>query len=115
MSGFQHHEQLSGAAFLGSAQTTSEWALLDLGAFPGLVPGAGVVVGELYEVDEARLAKLDHLEGVPHFYRRGDVDLDDGRRVLAYILQPSAYPEDAIFIPGGSWRRGGQCSAIVGP
>jgi gamma-glutamylcyclotransferase (GGCT)/AIG2-like uncharacterized protein YtfP len=41
---------------------TVEGVLHDFGAYPGFVTGAGRVVVELYEVDDAQLARLDDIE-----------------------------------------------------
>lgn len=41
---------------------TVEGVLHDFGAYPGFVTGTGRVVVELYEVDEAQLARLDDIE-----------------------------------------------------
>lgn len=37
--------------------------LLHLGGFPGIVPGSGKVIGEVYSIDEDLLARLDRIEG----------------------------------------------------
>ncbi len=53
------------AAMAGAVRRGSVWIearLFDLGAYPGIVPGAGRVAGELYEVDEALLSRLDVVE-----------------------------------------------------
>lgn len=43
---------------------TVDGVLLDLGGYPGLVPGDGSVFVEIYEVDDAVLAILDEFEDV---------------------------------------------------
>jgi gamma-glutamylcyclotransferase (GGCT)/AIG2-like uncharacterized protein YtfP len=104
MSGFQYHGILSGAPLLGAYQTRPQWALLDLGRFPGAVPGHQALEGELYRVDAALLGRLDALEGCPEFYRRMLVDLQGGGDAFMYTLQPSAVPDGAVNIPSASWR-----------
>ena len=84
--------------------------LVDLGAYPGLVPGAGTVVGELLEVTTAEaLATLDAYEGwdpaAPHesLFRREQIELVDpaGRRAWAYLYNRD--PATARPIDGGDW------------
>lgn len=49
--------------------------LLDLGGFPGLLPGNGKVLVEVYEVSDEVLANLDALEGVEYgLYSREAID-----------------------------------------
>src|SRR5690606_19616506 len=85
--GEANHRLLERATFLREARTIPAFSLRDLGAFPGLFAGGHTpVVGEVYEVDAATLARLDRLEGHPSFYRREPIALDDGERVEAYLL-----------------------------
>ena len=104
MQGFQHHDVLEGAVALGPRSTTDSWSLIDLGRFPGVVPGHQSVVGELYRIGEPLLMRLDQLEGCPTFYRRERVTLEQGEQAFIYILQPDAVPARAPTIPSGSWR-----------
>lgn len=41
--------------------------------FPYAIKGAGIALGEVYEVDDDTLERLDRLEGVPHHYQRDEV------------------------------------------
>lgn len=65
--GGSNHRQLRGQTFLGEARTGPGVTLYSLGDFPGMVRDpydtAGVT-GELWEVDEPCLARLDEFEGV---------------------------------------------------
>jgi len=65
---------------------TAKGILVDLGSFPAMVAGDGIIRGVLLEVDPGALAITDRLEGVPHFYRRVQtiVTLDDGNIVKAW-------------------------------
>ena len=105
MSGFQHHDVLGTSALQGTGRTQASWALLDLGRFPGVVPGAQSVEGEVYRVHSAVVEQLDVLEGCPEFYRRERVVLLGGQEVFMYVLQPTAVPEGATSIPSASWRQ----------
>ncbi|MBY0231766.1 MAG: gamma-glutamylcyclotransferase [Gemmataceae bacterium] len=78
------HRALEGQPFLGEARTLPRHALLDLGAYPGLVPGEDSVHGELYDVDALRRPLLDELEGAPRLFALAPVELDDGRAAWAY-------------------------------
>jgi gamma-glutamylaminecyclotransferase len=77
--GGPYHQWLSGQRFLGPARTRPHYRLYDCGTFPGLVrdQDAGVAVeGELWEVDEAVMERLDRLEEVPDLFVRGEIELD---------------------------------------
>lgn len=104
LAGEANHWLLARARFVGEARTEPAFALYDLGAFPGLVPGGThAVVGEVYEVDGPTLAALDQLEGHPHFYTRSPVTLEDGTVVETYLLAPEQVAGRPI-IASGSWR-----------
>lgn len=97
-----------GAEFKEAAVTDDGFLLLDLGFFPGMVRGEGEahvlprVFGEVYEVDDATLARLDRLEGHPTMYRREKIKLHDGSEVEAYLYQPRAGREYPV-IASGDW------------
>jgi gamma-glutamylcyclotransferase (GGCT)/AIG2-like uncharacterized protein YtfP len=60
MPGLRLEAQMQGARFMGHAQVPGR--LVDLGRYPGLVLDDGVFSGEVYEVDDAHLARLDVVE-----------------------------------------------------
>ena len=91
---------LDGQRFIGEA-TVEGFRLVDCGAYPGLVPGEGVVRGEAYDVDSAIWPTLDAVEGVDvGLYRRQIVRLCDGSEAQTYV-----YRGDAAGLPdlGGVW------------
>jgi gamma-glutamylcyclotransferase (GGCT)/AIG2-like uncharacterized protein YtfP len=66
MPGLRLEAEMHGARFVGSAQVPG--CLVDVGRYPGLLldlpTGDGAVTGEVYEVDDVQLARLDGVEGV---------------------------------------------------
>jgi gamma-glutamylcyclotransferase (GGCT)/AIG2-like uncharacterized protein YtfP len=111
MPGLRLEAQMQGARFLGHAQVPGR--LVDVGRYPGLLLGDGVVSGEVYEVDDAHLARLDGVEDmVPgdraaSQYRREQVTVLSGplqgQRVQTYVYNR---PVDGCTpIPHGDYRR----------
>ena len=89
-----------------SAQTgTIQGILVDLGAFPALVPGDGIVRGVALDMDAEALRISDHIEGY-HADRRHrlyvreevQVNLHDGTAALAWTYF-FANPEDIADRP----------------
>ncbi len=105
MSGLSAADMLANVACLGPARTASSFALVTLNGYPGLVPGASSIHGELYRVPKHLWPRLDGYEGAPRLYRRVPIELADGGRALAYLLTEdyaaAAEPTDAV-----DWRRG---------
>jgi gamma-glutamylcyclotransferase (GGCT)/AIG2-like uncharacterized protein YtfP len=84
---------------------TIEGVLVNLGAYPALIPGKGFVRGALLEVDEAALAITDKIEdtfpeGRDCLYVRkeADVRLHDGATTRALVYE-FAMPEQIINRP----------------
>ncbi len=102
---------MHGARFLGAAQVPGR--LVDVGRYPGLLHGEGVVTGEVYEVDDAHLARLDVVEDmVPgnraaSQYWREVVTVCggplQGQQVQTYVYNASV--DDCTPIPHGDYRR----------
>jgi len=98
-----NHYLMQGAEFLGEARTTPHWKMVSLGPFPGVIPGSGSIVGELFKVDPPAMARLDRLEGAPRFYHRKSVTLTDGRSAIMYVLTHAGRYADHEPITSGDW------------
>lgn len=95
--GERNHARLAGARHLGPATTRdAAFAMAEYASVsrPGrLAPdvrpgGACRIAGEIYEVDEERLAALDRFERVGVDYHRTVIALGDGTVAQAYLGAP---------------------------
>ena len=104
MRGYALHRLLArGATFLGEARVRGR--LLDLGAYPGLVDGAGTVRGELYRLDDPELlAAIDREEGYNFQRHRATVTLATGGRRRAWLYRYRGPRARATPIPDGDYR-----------
>lgn len=106
-----NHYRLTGAEFIGPAETRGRHRLFVSG-LPFLVegtrenPGKHRVKGELYHVDADTMAGLDRLEGHPHFYERrlvrvtpGGAGHNDGATVVAWVYFHPWAPHFAGLTP----------------
>lgn len=85
--GFGNHRAMANARPLGVGRTTARYDLR-VDDLPFVMPGAtSRVRGELYEIDEAHLARLDAFEGHPKWYRREQVgvEMENGATMLAWM------------------------------
>lgn len=83
MNGFSNHFYLNNARFVGKGFTSKKYHMT-----ASMIPfvssressNSNYIFGEVYEVDEVDLRKVDQLEGHPHWYERKEIDvrLDDG-------------------------------------
>ncbi len=83
------HHVLADAIAVGAARTRSEWRIVPVGPYPGMVPGTESVVGELYLVSTEVLHAVDALEEHPALYRRSVVLLEDGTPCEGYVYGSS--------------------------
>src|SRR4051812_24382536 len=77
-----------GTKFIADAEVSG--GLYDLGAYPGLLlnESDSPVVGEVYEVDDGTLDKLDAFEAPSHYVRkRVEISLG-GERKLCWVYEP---------------------------
>lgn len=82
-------EIFPGSKFVGEAKVSGR--LYDLGAYPGLVSDASgsPVAGEVYEVDDETLSKLDEIEASSYYVRkRVEVSVVDDR-VTCWVYEPN--------------------------
>jgi gamma-glutamylcyclotransferase (GGCT)/AIG2-like uncharacterized protein YtfP len=98
-------EIFPGAKFVGDAFVSGR--LYDLGDFPGLLldeSGARRVVGEVYEVDDETLNKLDAIEA-PSSYWRKQVEVSVGdKRTTCWVYAPDPKLYDfRVLIESGDW------------
>ena len=102
--GDYNHIFLENSKFIKTVRTKPEWIFYDLGGFPAAVEGGDIsILGELYEVDEYTLSKLDMLESHPEFYVRRKIILEDNEEVYAYIMR-AAQCRGCTQIKSGDWN-----------
>jgi gamma-glutamylcyclotransferase (GGCT)/AIG2-like uncharacterized protein YtfP len=91
--------------FLGYAKAKG-FLLYNIGAFPGMIEGGGEVVGEVYEIHESLLEKLDLVEGVPDLFCREliEVTLENGQTISAYAYIYNRKIDNKLLIPSGDWK-----------
>jgi gamma-glutamylcyclotransferase (GGCT)/AIG2-like uncharacterized protein YtfP len=95
-----------GSKFMGDAKVSG--SLFDLGAYPGLqLDGSNsLVIGEVYEVDDELLTRMDEFEASSQ-YRRKRVEVSLGTEKKAcWIYVPEENPElyaQRRLITSGDW------------
>jgi gamma-glutamylcyclotransferase (GGCT)/AIG2-like uncharacterized protein YtfP len=101
---------LNKSRFVGSAITaTPEYTLVNMGSYPGVVSGGKTtIIGEVFEVDDNVLSRLDKLEGHPNWYKRHpiSVKLESGEIVHAemYMQDGEKFKYDLHqVITSGEW------------
>ena len=101
--GYWNHRLLENSKFLGEARTKEKYSLYADGIpYVVKIPRTHIK-GEVYEVDEETLRRLDQLEEHPDVYYREEIEvLLNGKPIKAWIyFYP--YPEGE-FIPSGDYK-----------
>ena len=82
-----NHGLLTDAKFIGRAKTAdSNYFMCHNGSYPYVCNGDSRVVGELFEIDDNQLKRMDYLEGVPTHYERFEREfLCNGKKETAYV------------------------------
>jgi gamma-glutamylcyclotransferase (GGCT)/AIG2-like uncharacterized protein YtfP len=102
--GIHNHRLLTHAKFIGYAITDQGYRLV-AGGFPIVLEGGNFAVkGEVYEVDDATLERLDQLEG---YRAEGDPsNLYDRRSIVVRVWNGAALENQRASIYIGNNRRG---------
>jgi gamma-glutamylcyclotransferase (GGCT)/AIG2-like uncharacterized protein YtfP len=104
MKGELHQAELADAVFVGPARTLPEHDLVQIDYYPAMISDGRLRVhGEVYEVDDTQLEKLDAFEDVPNDFVRERISLDDGTEAWTYLM-PRHRLSDAEPIPSGYFR-----------
>ena len=98
--GQHNHHFLQQSKKLGDWVTPAQFALYDLGRYPGMIFGKKKVVGEVYIVNDDVLASLDRLEDVPIEYRREQIETIFG---LAWVYLYQFDLSEQREILSGDW------------
>jgi gamma-glutamylcyclotransferase (GGCT)/AIG2-like uncharacterized protein YtfP len=105
-SGFWNHYLLKGREFIGAAATSPTYKMIDNG-FPVIMPDpeGKPLAGEIYNVDDETLARLDQLEREGSSYDRKLIDvvlsLAGGERLPIKAFRPEFLSADRLRNDGG--------------
>ena len=98
--GHGNNELLKGSEFVGEHVTKPIYTMKNLGGFPGvLLDGNTSIIGEVYRVTSPTMARLDRLEGYPHFYNRTKILTDHGEAWM-YYLDANKYASHSDILSG---------------
>ena len=105
MRGERAHGFLSGAEFVGEYMLP-DYAIYDLGRYPGVKPKRGAIVyGEVYKVGADMIKSMDEYEEEGSlYYRRELTVMNEASKVSAFVY---VYEREApdTEIESGSWKK----------
>jgi gamma-glutamylcyclotransferase (GGCT)/AIG2-like uncharacterized protein YtfP len=96
-----NHHLLEHSEYLGLYETEPNYALFNVGSYPGVTEGNSRVIGEVYRIDGTVLEQLDLLEDVPIEYVRETIDTPYGNAWI-YIYSDASQLDEAIT--SGNWH-----------
>lgn len=102
--GERNHHILQHAIYHGCAHTASNYLLVELGSYPGMIENfyqGQSIQGELFEIPCALLNELDKIEDAPNLFNLEPIALANGTKAHAYIYKKSTY--DAKILSKGIW------------
>ena len=102
MKGESNHLWLDSVELLGQDEVQNA-QMFDLGAYPMMLSGKGIVRGELYHVPLKTVLLLDELEGHPNYFHREFLMLKSGTEALVYLGKKESILEYPL-ISSGQWR-----------
>lgn len=107
--GDPNHFRLQSSEFVCSTKTADKYVMLDLGKFPGVIkpestPGltANHIQGEVYNITEKTLGKLDAYEG--EWYFREEIQLENEKAAWMYFLK-EVPPMNYKIVTDGNWKK----------
>lgn len=106
--GFGNHRLLENSKLLNEA-VYFNGTMASLGGFPCVSQhGNTKIKGEMYEVDDETLARLDQLEQHPRWYERKKIRTSGGEAWVYFIDDESYYGDGARLVKSGDWQTGWQ-------
>lgn len=102
----QNYDAISNEVLSAEPATLARAQMLSYIHYPGIAPGGGIVVGDLFELTNAGLEICDGIEAHPEFYRRSEVEVStaNGDLVVAWTYwAPDAMITTGVPIPSGDW------------
>ena len=84
------------------------FVMFNLGRYPGIYEGEGLVLGELYLVDEKTLAKLDYLEEEGSLYIRKTTKVYSSNKTYeAFVYIYNLHEDNPTYLGDGlySWKK----------
>ena len=106
MKGERSHYYLNDVDYVCDA-TINGFRMFDLKSYPGIEHGDGIVVGELYLVDDKTLASIDRLEGEGYLYIRKQVTVKTiNKEYEAYVYVYNQEVNKPLYLGNGmySWK-----------
>lgn len=83
---YPNHYLLETSDKVSDFVTPPDYTMYSLGGFPAIVKGGDTpITGEVYSVDDKTFARLDVLEGYPHFYNREKINTDHGEAWIYFL------------------------------
>ena len=106
---YNHERYLKGRKYQGQAVLPG-YALFNLGSFPGIIPDANErVLGELYDIDEKTLKRLDVLEDNGRLYSRKTTEVWRGDikiKAEVYVWNGEVSQKNKIEFSSQPWTDG---------
>jgi len=106
LKGLGNHRLLETSTLMGEDLVKLPFQMVSLGSFPGLIPSKKEedIFIEVYEVTDEVFARLDRLEGYPHFYNRRIIDTAFGEAFVYFLEKHEAYGAK-VFVEPANWRK----------
>ncbi len=102
--GFFNHHLICEMDLISVDRTRDKYCMLDLGPFPGVIDSRQVssIQGEVFEVDDQLLRKLDLFEG-DHYFRK-QVYLERSPQAWMYFLFADMLKMTYPVVDSGIWN-----------